>query len=387
MAERTPDDTGLLRELLALARWAPSGDNHQPWRFQILDARSARVIARDTRSHCVYDLDGVPTLLALGALVETLAIAARARGLGLACEPIRDAHTHDADRHDLRLQLLPAAEATASVAPPSDPPLWTIRQRSVQRRPMSTRRLRPQEKQALEATLAPGYRLVWFEGIAARWRLARLLWVNAGIRLTLPEAHATHRDIIEWDRPHSRWGVPDAALGVDALTRRLMRWALQDWRRVDILNRWAAGTVLPRVQMDLLPTLGCSALVAIVRDEAPRTDTEQLASGRQVQRLWLGATALGLQHQPAVTPLVFARYVRDGIDFTHDGSIRQRTEAMVRRAPAMLDGLPLERTVWLGRLGETASPERARPRSWRLRPDQLMVDGDAASDPPQPGRP
>lgn len=364
----------VLRELLALARWAPSGDNTQPWRFRLLDDRQVRVIVQDTRAHCVYDLDGIPTRMALGALVETLAIAARARGLSLHCTPIDDLETRGrVDRHDVLLRLAPPSSTGSGAAPgPADPPTWTIRRRSVQRRPMSVRPLRADERHALAAQLAPGYQLVWFEGLAARWRLARLLWINAGIRLTLPEAHATHRDIIDWKRTHSRWGVPDAALGVDRLTRQLMRWALQDWRRVDALNRWAAGTVLPRLQMDLLPTLACSALVAIVRDTPPHTAADHLDAGRQMQRLWLGATALGLQHQPAITPLVFTRYLRDGVAFTRDDSIRRRTEAMARQAPALLGDLPLTRTVWLGRLGDHRGEGRTQPRSWRLRPDQLL---------------
>ena len=50
-----------IEQILELARWAPSGDNTQPWRFEIADAQSLVVHGFDTREHCVYDLDGRPS--------------------------------------------------------------------------------------------------------------------------------------------------------------------------------------------------------------------------------------------------------------------------------------------------------------------------------------
>jgi nitroreductase len=65
-----------LEQILELARWAPSGDNTQPWRFEVLDERRLVVHGHDTRDHCVYDLDGHPSQMSIGALLETMAIAA-----------------------------------------------------------------------------------------------------------------------------------------------------------------------------------------------------------------------------------------------------------------------------------------------------------------------
>ena len=72
---------GAAEQILDLARWAPSGDNTQPWRFEIIDEHHLIVHAFDTRDHCVYDLDGRPSQIALGALLETIAIAASVHGL------------------------------------------------------------------------------------------------------------------------------------------------------------------------------------------------------------------------------------------------------------------------------------------------------------------
>ena len=68
--------TNVVRQILDLARWAPSGDNTQPWRFEIRSDSEILVHGYDTRDHCVYDLDGWASQLSHGALLETLALAA-----------------------------------------------------------------------------------------------------------------------------------------------------------------------------------------------------------------------------------------------------------------------------------------------------------------------
>ena len=61
---------GVMEQILDLARWAPSGDNTQPWRFEIIDALTVVVHGFDTRDHVVYDLDGRPSQISLGALLQ-----------------------------------------------------------------------------------------------------------------------------------------------------------------------------------------------------------------------------------------------------------------------------------------------------------------------------
>ncbi len=131
-----------IADILELARWAPSGDNTQPWRFEVIDDHHLIVHAFDTRDHCVYDLDGHPSQIAHGALLETLAIAASAHGLRADVQaPTRFAG------HAPRLSG-GADRRTAALAP--DPLLPHIRQRSVQRRPMRTTPLTTAQKQALQ---------------------------------------------------------------------------------------------------------------------------------------------------------------------------------------------------------------------------------------------
>jgi nitroreductase len=357
-----------IEEILDLARWAPSGDNSQPWRFEIVAADHVVVHAFDTRRHCVYDLEGRASQLAVGALLETIRIAATLHGA-----TVRIVRRADAPEEQPLIDVW--LERVAGVS--ADPLAAFIRDRSVQRKPFSTAPLASDARRRLEDAVGPGFRVVWFEGWSQRLRMAWLATRSAKIRLTTPEAYAVHRDIIEWGARYSEDKVPDQALGADPLTVRSMRWALTSWPRVRTMNRYFGGTLLPRLQLDFLPGLRCAAHFALLADE-PATDVDgYLAAGAAVQRFWLACTALGLQLQPQYTPLVFADYARRQVPFTRVVAARERATAVAQLLDRRLGPTAAPRAVFLGRVGRGTAPHA---RSLRLPLDRLLWTSAAPRD-------
>lgn len=349
----------VILQILDLARWAPSGDNAQPWRFQVLDGLNFVIHGTDTRDHCIYDLDGRPTQLALGALIETAAIAASRHGLHLDARlrPITDP-----TRPTFDIRLLPKADLKTDM-------LWrVIAERSVNRGRLGRAPLTGEHWQALRAAVGADHELVAFEG-AQRLAWASLLWANGGLRLRLPEAFDTHRGVIDWDKRYSRIGIPDQALGVDAVTLGVMRRAMSSWERVEFMNRWLAGTQMPRLLMDFLPALFCGAHIAVLAKHPPSTVEDYVAGGRAVQRFWLTAATLGLQHQPAATPLVFSRYLREGTRFTANGEEIHVASRLANRLNELLAD-KADRALWLGRIGRG---QAATSRSVRRILSEMLV--------------
>lgn len=343
----------VVEPLLDLARWAPSGDNTQPWRFEVLGDDHIVVHGRDTRHEVVYDLDGHPSQMAIGALLETLDIAASA--FATRTRVSRRAGPDEQPTFDVHL--------TPDEARAASPLFGAIPRRSVQRRAMGTRALSAAEKQALQDSLLPDYTLRFLEGAGARWRVALLLFRSAYIRLTTREAWRVHRSIIAFGRRYSADRVPDQSLGADPVALRIMRWALPDWRRVKFMNRWFAGTWIPRLQMDLWPAWRSAAHIALVRKTPPRTIDDHIEAGRCMQRLWLTATNLGLQKQPEVTPLIFARFARVGRTFTEDAPAQRRAQEILAQARRVI-GNDLDHVMWLCRVGRgPAAASRSQRRS------------------------
>ena len=351
----------IIEKILDLARWAPSGDNTQPWRFEIVDEANFVIHGFDTRDWCVYDLDGRASQIAIGALMENIAIAASIHHL-------RAEFTRRKDISETRPTIDVQFVADDTVV--RDPLVDFIEHRVTQRRPFSTTPLTPVQKERLERSVGPDYSVTWIEGSAKRWQMAKLLSRNARIRLTIPEAYEVHRRIIEWDAQYSEDKIPDKAVGLDPLGLKLMRWAMQNWKRVDFLNRYLAGTWLPRLQLDLLPGFFCGAHFLISALDALDGIDAYLNGGRAMQRFWLTATQQGLQFQPEMTPLIFSRYIREKRDFTESTELTESAALMGEDLRRITGGHANAKSVFMGRLGFAKAPAN---RSTRIELADLMI--------------
>lgn len=355
--------TRSIERILDLARWAPSGDNEQPWRFEIVDDNRLVVHTTDTRDWCVYDLDGTSSQIAVGALLENISIAASEEGM-------RAAFSRRADTPETSLLMDVHLQPSEDVE--SSPLLPFIKARVTQRRPFSTRALSAGQKQAMELAVGDGYRVIWLEGRSKRWQMAKLLFHSAHIRLTTPEAFVVHQKNIEWGAHFSEDRIPEYALGTDYLTRKIMRWGLQSWNRVKALNQFVAGTWLPRLQMDLLTGLRCGAHFAIIADQPLATVDDYIEGGRAMQRFWLEATRQGLQFQPEMTPLIFSRYVSRSLAFTGEVSENELAgRVAVDLNGALGSGQDVTRRVYMGRVGFGHAPVS---RSIRPSLKKLLVE-------------
>lgn len=352
-----------IEKILDLARWAPSGDNTQPWRFEILADDHVLIHGLDTRHDCVYDLEGHASQLAHGALIETLRIAATAHGLR--AEWTRRPGTPETHLlYDVRL--------IADTALSADPLLPYIEKRSVQRRPMGQAPLTPVERAALEAAAHP-FKVHWFESPRERLSIARLNFSNAKIRLTIREAYEVHKRVIEWGARFSEDRIPEAAVGVDPMTARMMKWIMHSWQRVEFFNAWLAGTLAPRIQLDLIPGISCSAHACLLAPEPTTSIEQRTAAGAAVQRFWLTCEQLGLQQQPEMTPLIFSHYTRSGRRFTTSEPVIRLARSLNHSLEALLGTTDLDRASWLCRIGR---PRPAPGRSLRKPLTRLGTDAD-----------
>ena len=360
-----------IEKVLDLARWAPSGDNTQPWRFEIISDDHVVVHARDTRDTCVYDLQGHASQISVGAMLETLRLAASRFRLRTTVER-RDDSPEPEPVFDVHL----AQDATLE----ADELTPYITRRVTQRRPMKTTPLTTRQREALERAAGSEYQVIWLDTPADRRRMARLLFRNAHIRLTTREAYDVHKQVIEWNARYSEDRLPDKALGLNAVALKLMRWAMKDWKRIRFMNRYLAGTWLPRIELDYIPALRCAAHFVLIARNEPRTLDDRIAAGGALQRFWLTATRVGLHVQPEMTPLIFAGYVRDAVRFTQNDKAQTNAEKLADRLEQIIGKSERGRAVFMGRIGQAPTPTS---RSIRLPLARLLK----SRDPQEPATP
>ncbi|WP_240538370.1 nitroreductase family protein [Rhodoferax sp. PAMC 29310] len=343
-----------LKQILDLARWAPSGDNTQPWRFELVNDHMIRVHGHDTRDHVLYDFDGHPSHMAHGALLETLRVAATGFGL----KATWTAHSEGDHRHPIYEVILAPDDSIKQ-----DPLFDCITLRTVQRRPMKTTALTDGQRQALQDAAGEGFTLQVLDSWHDRRRVANLLWASAKIRLTCPEAFPVHKAVIEWRARFSKDRIPEEAVGVDWATARLMEWAMHSWERVAFMNRYLMGTIVPRVQLDLLPGLRCAAHLLLHPKTEPQRIEDWVRLGESLQRIWLTATLHGLQLQPQMTPVIFRWYARAGRHFSADPVLFDQAQKVASEFESVVGALPTSAFGFFARVGHSPVPQS---RSVRL---------------------
>lgn len=337
-----------IEQILDLARWAPSGDNAQPWRFEILATDRLRVHVQD-EAHCnVYDFDARPTLLTAGFLLESIRLAATRHGWTTQWSYQPDtAHKH----------LFEVQFNTPPSAVPQDGLADMLVQRSVDRRRYRDEPLSITLKATLQEALQ-GLQIRWFESLEERKAVAQVNAMATHIRLSIPEAWEVHRRILDWEHVQSPQGVPIQAVGVDTLTARLMHFLMQKWSRAAFMNRYLAGTLMPQWQLDHIPGRHCAAHFMITASISP-TLGDLPDIGQKLQRFWLTATQHRLVLQPSLAPLCFAYYARRQRAFTQHLAMCATATTLATQLAALHGGDP-DCLVFMGRIGYPLQPTPAR---------------------------
>jgi nitroreductase len=357
--ELDPADT--LGQILAAGRWAPSGDNDQPWKFERIDDEIALIHVRPRDPANVYEYrDGEPLLLAAGMLLESLEIAAAAHK-----RRTEWAHSQIGDTHTIRVHF----QEDASVA--FDPLYGVLTLRTVDRRKYDTRKLTTYEKQRLLESLQNTLQLRWFETPAERKGVAGLGRQATDIRLRSKETFETHRKVIDWTRRLSPFGIPATALGISSVMQRMMHWQMQKWSRTDRANR-LFGTFAAALQLDLAPGAASAAFFVLeTPDWAQASPETVLNAGRAIQRFWLTATQLGLSMQPALATTIFADHGAKSTNFTAQADLQTKAKDLAERFKETLSIGP-QQCAFMGRIGQTLG-ERPQSRSVRRKLSELMV--------------
>jgi nitroreductase len=362
-------ETAILLKILDLGRWAPSGDNTQPWRFEILSGRHLVVHGSDTRGTVVYDREGFASQIAIGALLENIAIAAS--GFALKTEISYRPEGEEPDAHPLFDVRFSDASALAP-----DPLFPFLELRCVNRRRLGREPLTHKEKCDIERGLvsqnlaSSRYQIFWLEKTSDKISMARIAQSSGKLRLTIPEAYPVHKSVIEWNARFSSDRIPDQALGLPISILPLMQWIMESWDRVLFFNRFLGGTLIPRFALDILPALFCSAHFVILAPDPPKVLMDYVDAGRALCRFWLGVSAQGLQFQPEMTPLIFRSYAVREAYFSREPGSMEKAREIGFDLERLVGRERIDHVVFLGRVGRGNHP---RSRSLRLPLTSLLI--------------
>lgn len=305
MQEKNPKELdSTMRSLLEAAIHAPSGDNCQPWRFEVQGASAIRVSIVTERAKSFFDYGARGTLISLGAVVENMRIQAAGKGITLDV-----AYDEGNKRNEPQAIVQLNSNQNVTIAPNR---VNAMLRRTVNRRPYLP--IHPPRKK-IEAILANPVDDINVTLIDRRrdiWRWSRLIYLADIIRYTHPVIHEELFEKILFTQQiaqEKRMGLEINRLGAGPAAAMIMRF-LQPWERMQRLQRYGMDRALAGQSRFLSLSSGALILVSIPQD----TNTYWLHAGEQVERLWVKAEEQGLcVHPMTVVLLLHQRYQSEGL--------------------------------------------------------------------------
>lgn len=365
----TIDENAPSLKVLDLARWAPSGDNEQPWCFEDVSDLNFKVLIGPHDPGNPYEYaDGRPVWFAGGTLLESIDLAAKRFGYKATIE--QDRQKVCSANRILRFQVHLAAEPDL----PTDKLAQFLKSRTVDRSAYSTRRLTSREKAQLQMSLPAGYRLTFRESLADRWKTALLNSRSTVLRLHLASTYPVHKRVLKFGEPAPVSGLAVETVPMDPMSRHFMKWALGTKKRFRLINKTLGGARLAAVQTDFVPGIRCGAHFLMTTSKALSHDPlDAIAAGRAIMRFWLTAESLGLSVQPGFAPLCFGHNATsDPTEFNADELARAKS--LQNDLSNICDDL--DSLTFIGRIGDPKRQD-TKFRSLRRPLSELIKPGTA----------
>jgi hypothetical protein len=331
-------DKTLVNKLLDAAVMAPSGDNVQPWSFQVSENfTQIDLYNLPDKDRSYYNFQQAASYIAHGAVIENILISAKHLGChaDILLFPVSGN-----DNYVARISLSPAQQQ-------NDPLYSVIFERSTNRFRYKRAELSGELLQALEDSVrnidAARVSLVIQKDKIKK--LAKELMVNDRIVFECKEIHKFLFDKIRWNKIQSeetKDGMPVDVLGlsyIEKLFFPLMRF----WWYVKIGNVLGLSRII-----ELKCWWNCRNAPMLGMITIKGSDKYAFVEGgRAVQRFWLTATIQGLALQPIIgLPLLINRLRKNQL-----GGFSEKHQQFIQQANKLLPelfGVGKEDTLIMG---------------------------------------
>ena len=327
------------------ARWAPTPDNWQPWRFH-WTGECIELFWDFEVGTSFLDVDHCVAFLSVGGAVTNMEIVAGEEGYGLVVDLSSECRS---DCPAARIFFKPAARRSSSLAA-------MIPERCTNRRPY--------RREPLESSLIECLRILGNHGSKARFTLLaerHEIEKMGSLAGDFDQFFLQHREIhdvifrwIRWTEDEvlqTRDGLPLSSLELSNSDRFGM-YLIRKWDRAKVIGSLGMRRRLAKRAGDLYTSSGAFGVVALSEPTAEAA----FEAGQIVEKIWLVSTERNLAFQPIAGPplLIMRNRLKDGVGLTdrqRDWALR--VERDLRSLCHLEEGdLP----ALLFRVGEAAPP-------------------------------
>jgi hypothetical protein len=333
------------RQIVNAGARAPSGDNLQPWVVR-WDGGALHISIDPLRDRSLYNFQYRASLIAVGAMIENMTIAARAAGLATTAAAVAPSGGSGLPSYVLTF-------TPGNLAP--DPLHAAIERRCTNRRSYSAAPIAADVVQSIRESGAGigDAELTMVDDRAAIKRIARAASLNDRFLFEVRQLHDQFFEAIRWSRAEAE--ASKDGLLIDTLELGPMRpgfRAMRSWGLVRMANLLGSSRLAPGHSYRTFLRSGAFGFLQM-RSAGPQAYVD---GGRALERIWLTATARGLAFQPMAGMLYLLWSMREaaGAPWVED------RRALLERAAAELGAeLPLDAgqtTIMLFRIGVGPDP-------------------------------
>lgn len=345
-----------IKEILETAVYAPSGDNSQPWSFELQD-NVLKVLNLPDRDNPIFNFEQRGSLIAHGALLENISLLSSAYGLKASITIIESKE---------RADMVATVEFTEVPITPN-PLAEYIRQRQTNRKAFSCSAISPEIWHEIDENVESysDFSLVKIEDRNEIVRLSTLVSWAERTMLQFKPLHQYFFSAIQWSAKQvarEKMGLFIKTLELEG-PKKLIFKLYSHWKIARFFNLLKLPRLIAQENAAIYSQAG--AFVAITCSSGLTSRATYITCGRIMQRLWLILTKHHISVQPTGGVLYLAQRIATANDLDLKESIRNEvlhSSEEIHRIIKQKNGTIL----MLMRIGETL--ERPSASSPRLEP-------------------
>lgn len=291
-----------IQEIINLAVNAPSGDNSQPWSFEITDPTTLVVYNDDTADLSLYNYRQRGTVISHGALLENICILAQSFGYSTTYKLFPVKKTKD---RILEVNFFPSSQTYAQ------PLAQVISLRKTNRKDYNKKPL--QENHKLQLTKIEeefGLHLSIVDDPANVQILANKLSYNERLLLENKTIHDELFSTIRWSKDEEmkyKTGLYIKTLELNAIQEAAFK-LFRNWHVLRLFQFLGMPRAVAKDSEKRYATSSGFGLISI----PTISEVNFFSTGRMLQKIWLTATKLGISLQPTAALLYLGYRIQDG---------------------------------------------------------------------------
>jgi hypothetical protein len=331
---------------------APSWYNCQPWQFQA-NSKCIEILLDNSRDQSFYNWGNFNALLACGAAVKNILIAAQGRGVGADVVFLPDINeTLLVARINLHFgRKVHPTEADLAL----EKAIWIRHTNTLL---FDNKSLSELELQAFQQVVKPDSDLAlhWLTNDGEKEIIFAAASCVEQIRFSRRDLHEQLHRMIRWNEKQAyaeKTGYTLPSMGACGFGKSFF-WLTRSWQVMRLMNTFGANKNQAQRACEGLRHCGAIGLLTV----RGHTDRDLLAAGLGMQAVWLKVTVLGFQVQPHNSMLQFFwawRRGKPGLFSAQEQKLLVASWGMLSKAFPFMEDLDRFQPVFLFRVGKGAA--------------------------------